>query len=292
MSKLSERKSWSVEKRLEFIEFRLFWDGYIQRADISKHFGVSTPQASSDIALYKERAPKNLEYDSSAKQYVASKGFDPVIYKPDPSRYLTQLKTIQETILTPQETYFGQMPEFELLPVLDRSIGADVLRSILKAIRNRSGIRIKYQSMNEMRPEPIWREISPHALASDGFRWHARAYCHLEEKYKDFILSRILDTDDFVRFQQAQTGDKEWDTTFDVILVPNPNFSEHQKKVIELDYGMQNGRCVVTIKLALLYYFNKRMRLDVAAKHDRPKETPLVVENLTEFNSQLKAVAI
>ena len=32
---------WGVEKRMEFIEFRLFWDGGINRADIIGQFGVS-----------------------------------------------------------------------------------------------------------------------------------------------------------------------------------------------------------------------------------------------------------
>ena len=33
----------------------------------------------------------------------------------------------------------------------------------------------------------------------------------------------------------------------------------------------------------LLYYFEKRLRLDVAAQKDRPSETPVIVENWTEF---------
>ena len=233
-----------------------------------------------------------MQYDSSAKRYVASRQFEPVIYQPDPGRYLSQLRTIKETVLTTEETFFGQLPEFDVLPVLDRSISAGVLQAILKAIREKSGILIEYQSMNEQRPDPVWREISPHALASDGFRWHVRAFCHLEKKYKDFILSRILDTGNLVPYEQARSGDEEWDTTFDVILVPHPSFSEAQKRVIELDYGMEGGRCAVTIKRALLYYFNKRMRLDVAVKNDRPKETPVVVENNAEFAAALKEVSI
>ena len=48
---------WGVERRLEFIEFRLFWEGSINRADLVEFFGVSVPQASKDLALYQERAP-------------------------------------------------------------------------------------------------------------------------------------------------------------------------------------------------------------------------------------------
>ena len=37
---------WGVERRLEFIEFRLFWEGGVNRADLIEMFGVSVPQAS------------------------------------------------------------------------------------------------------------------------------------------------------------------------------------------------------------------------------------------------------
>ena len=53
-------------------------------------------------------------------------------------------------------------------------------------------IEILYQSMNKVRPDPIWRRITPHAFGYDGFRWHSRAFCHLEHKFKDFLLPRIL----------------------------------------------------------------------------------------------------
>lgn len=43
---------WGVEKRLEFIEFRLFWEGGINRADIMEQFGVSVPQASKDLSRF------------------------------------------------------------------------------------------------------------------------------------------------------------------------------------------------------------------------------------------------
>ena len=37
---------WGVEQRLEFIEFQLFWEGGLNRVDITRYFGVSVPQAS------------------------------------------------------------------------------------------------------------------------------------------------------------------------------------------------------------------------------------------------------
>ncbi|MEO5366942.1 MAG: WYL domain-containing protein, partial [Magnetococcus sp. WYHC-3] len=55
--------SWGVERRMEFIEFRLFWEGRINRRDLIEQFGVSVPQATVDFKQYQERAPDNLLYD-------------------------------------------------------------------------------------------------------------------------------------------------------------------------------------------------------------------------------------
>jgi hypothetical protein len=43
---------WSVEQRLEFIEFRLFWEGHVNRSDVMEKFGLSVNQASSDLNRY------------------------------------------------------------------------------------------------------------------------------------------------------------------------------------------------------------------------------------------------
>ena len=49
---------WGVERRLEFIEFRLFWEGYVNRGDLIDVFGISVQQASTDLNRYLGLAPE------------------------------------------------------------------------------------------------------------------------------------------------------------------------------------------------------------------------------------------
>ena len=42
------------------------------------------------------------------------------------------------------------------------------------------------------------------------------------------------------------------------------------------------------VRKALLYYFKKRLRLDVADALDRPQEAPVVVENAVELDAAFK----
>ena len=79
------------------------------------------------------------------------------------------------------------------MPVPHRRVDVNVLRLILDAIRRHRALKVRYQSMNAARPEPTWRWITPHAFGNDGLRWHVRAYCHIDKKFKDFLLSRCLE---------------------------------------------------------------------------------------------------
>ena len=75
------RIKWGVKRRLEFIEFRLFWEGSINRADIIDFFHVSVPQASKDLNQYQSFASGNLKYDKSKKRYVAEKKIHASLYR-------------------------------------------------------------------------------------------------------------------------------------------------------------------------------------------------------------------
>jgi len=61
---------WGIEQRLEFIEFRLFWEGHVNRSDLMEQFGLSVNQASADLNRYIGFAPDNMVYDRSARTYV------------------------------------------------------------------------------------------------------------------------------------------------------------------------------------------------------------------------------
>ena len=261
---------WGVEKRLEFIEFRLFWEGSINRADIVDQFGVSMPQASKDFALYTEKAPDNMVYDKSAKCYLAAPGYKPVFLEPRADTYLSRLQAGTSS-----------------LPIPCRHVKVEVLRPILIAIRNQRSIKIEYQSMNMHRPAPQWRWITPHALADDGLRWHARAWCHLDCKFKDFILSRCLQVQGQNKPAAKPEADRLWHEVFRVILIPNPVLGEAQQAIIAQDYGMMDGKVAVPVRKALLYYFQKRLRLDIADSVDRANETPVIIANQADFDGAL-----
>lgn len=74
--------------------------------------------------------------------------------------------------------------------------------------------------MNPSRPEPTWRWVTPHALSNDSLRWHVRAYCHIDKKFKDFLLSRCLEARGDGEPGAAWGDDVFWNETFVVELSP------------------------------------------------------------------------
>lgn len=278
---------WGVERRLEFIEFRLFWEGGVNRADIVDEFGVSVPQASKDLSLYQEHAAENIEYDRSQKRYFASDQFKPAFISLDADAYLRRLcatAPINEDLMRGAWT---MRVAAEQLPFPQRRIAPNVLRAMLTCVRDNHSIEILYQSMSASRPDPVWRRVSPHAFCSDGFRWHTRAFCHIDNQFKDFILSRCLDTRESNEPGASPASDSFWQSHFSVVLCPNPRLSPNQQAVIAQDYAMENGEGFVPVRRAMLYYFNKRLRLDVTDRIDDAREAPVVVKNRAAFDVAL-----
>lgn len=268
---------WGVERRLEFIEFRLYWEGGVNRADIIEMFDVSVPQASKDLTLYQERAPLNAIYDKSAKRYIASDQFQPCFLRPDPAGYLNQLRSISEGILDQSHAWIGQSLPYDAAPTPVRGVNAQILRSVVAAIRRSEAIEIRYQSLS--RPEPRWRWIAPHAIGFDGFRWHARAFCETDRTFKDFLLSRMLETRGTRRSEVSSDSDADWHQNVTLEIGPHPELSDTQKKVIALDYGMRSDKVSISVRKALLYYALKRLGLDTDPAARRPQDQQIVLLN-------------
>ena len=268
---------WGVEQRLEFIEVRLFWEGHVNRSDVMEQFGLSVNQASSDLNRYIGFAPDNMVYDKSARTYVRGLGFKPVFNKLDAGRYLAQLRSVADGILDQDDCWIAGLPAYDSAPTPARGVNPATLRSVADAIRRSEAIEVQYQSLSN--PEPRWRWIAPHAIAFDGFRWHARAFCVTDEAFKDFLLSRILDIRGLRESNVLVENDQDWHSSVTLEIGPHPALSDTQAKVIALDYGMKGDKAEIKVRRALLYYALRRLGLDTDPSVRKPHEQQIVLLN-------------
>ena len=246
---------YTVRQRMEHIERCLFWKGELQRADLVDRFGVNPVQAASDFSTYMAIAPGNMDYNKSRKRYLPLPGFLPKFIEP---ASLDEFASVASPIVG-----------VEKWPLPSRSVDSETLQAVVKAIRQREALEIRYQSMTDAKPS--WRWISPHAFASDGDRWHVRAFCHKRGAFRDFVLSRIGAARHARASDARSENDTDWHTYIEITLAPNPLLSAEQQSAIAAEYNMPRKRqLTVRLRKSMLFYVNVRFFPEpdsVAAAH-------------------------
>jgi len=279
---------WGPGRRLEFIDFRLQWDGQLNRSALIEHFGISVPQASADIASYTDLAPANLAYDRSARVYVATPGFLPVFSTSTAEHYLNDLLALSTGVLDVGGSFVGWSPDVAIAASPLRAVPAKVLVSVVRAIHGQGDIEVLYQSMS--RPDPVWRRISPHGLGHDGFRWHVRAFCHSRGAFRDFVFARMLEIRACEDHQKVEQKDIAWHSKVKLVLLPNSGLSQSKRMVVELDYAMSGGQVVLETRQAMLYYVLQRLGLSKDGEL-RPEAQQIQLKNVDEVKTILEGMA-
>jgi predicted DNA-binding transcriptional regulator YafY len=252
--------SWGQGRRLEFIEFRLLWQGKINRGELVDFFGTSIQQASLDLARYIELAPGNLEYDKSEKVYRATAKLHPVLIPQDSQSYLDQLSGSASGCLPSAPPFVGWRPPYDIVRHPTRSIQSEILIRVIWAIRDHEDLEISYQSMRN--PAPVRRWIGPHAIAFDGSRWHSRAWCHQNHYFKDFVFARIQQVHDSRESNIDPSSDERWHSTATITLRAGRSLTVGQRRAVETEFGMQDGKLRITMRQALIPYFIRQLQLD------------------------------
>ncbi len=268
-----ERIPWASAARFMFLEETVFWTGTVNRSDLVNQFGISEQQASGDFTRYQELAPDNLEYDKSAKAYRAALTFEPKFFVVEPAQILSQLRLVAEGV-TGDHPIIGQLA-LGIAATPARPVDADTLRTVVRAIRERRQMSAHYVSFSQT--DGRMRRLEPHALAYDGFRWHARARDADDGAFKDYVLGRLSKADLLGPSERPPEEDVDWAAMTVLVIAANPGLSPAQKKVIERDYGMRGGTAELKVRRALAYYTKHRLGLDLDAKARRAEDQHVVL---------------
>ena len=273
MGNKSNRDQWAVRERQLFIERLAWWKGVVNRGDVRDVFGISAAQTSADLQSYQEMNPTALAYNVRAKRYEAGENMGCVMHEPR----LEEAVSLFLGVATPMLGMGGRPKIAPTLTTVDffkplvREADAVVQRRVFLAIDQGKRLRMKYWSVHSSRGS--LREIAPHALGHDGYRWHVRAWCFENEKFRDFVLSRIEAAEWPGDLFTAPVVDEDWERMETVVLRPHSSLDEEQRKTIIRDYGMKGGRLRVEVRAAMKEYFLAHWRVPVAG---RPTQLELV----------------
>jgi len=276
---------WQRDRRA-FIEHRIYWHGSIGLADLMDVMEISRAQASKDLNGYISDHPDHLHYDKSARTYVIGRAFEAHYLSIDPAEYLADLAAIARGAAVPKSDWVADLPDILAPTIPARGLKPSTVRNVLLACAQRRLLAISYQSMSS--PGPTKRDIAPHGIAHDGFRWHARAWCGRDGVFKDFVLGRIL-TSSLADISAIDPGsDTDWSETVSLKIAAHPKLSENQRRVIELDYGMTDGVAEIPVRKSLLFYTLKRLGLDTDPSLRKPQDQHIILVNGSEVHNVLE----
>lgn len=260
-----EGLSHAQRERLAYVEFRLYFMGEIGRADLAGRFGVAPAGATRDLAMYREIAPYNIEFDGSSKVYRIGKTFSP-IFEHAPQRVLSALSL-----------GFGDGVSGEKKPLLNCESPAalsnpqmEVLAPICRAIYAKRPVAIYYHSMSAGESQ---RVIVPFALVDTGLRWHVRAFDRKSVAFRDFVITRIEQLtllDEEPQPHERPDNDIQWTRIVELDLVPHPRLG--RPEIIRMDYGMRDGSLRMRVRAAVAGYMLLRWSVDASPDHSLKEE--------------------
>lgn len=252
--------SQAQRERLAYLELRAFFTGELRRSDIESRFGIKPAASSRDLALYREIAPDNLEYDSASRCYRPSASFHPV-FEFNPDRVLAWLLQgfgdgldLGHKQPAPCEGP-GQLTRPDL----------SVLGAVTRSMCAKRAVRINYLSISSGSKR---REIVPVALADNGLRWHVRAFDRERKRFGDFVLTRISkvhEIDELPAESELLGADEQWARMVEMELAPHPGIKH--SNAIEADYGMEDGCLRIKARAALAGYVLRRWNVDASPDH-------------------------
>lgn len=247
--------------RLAFVELRVRFIGEIRRQDLVTRFGIQSAAATRDLALYKELAPGNIDYDSKGKSYVLGPDFRPVFDSP-PDRVLSWLT---------QGFGDGEPVRLKVWITSDAPSrltqpDLDVLASVTRAIHQECPLAIEYHSITSGRTD---REIVPFALLDNGSRWHVRAFDRKSQEFRDFVITRIRNPvvmkGTQVEPQERSDQDIQWTRIVELELVPHPD--QPRPEITEMDYSMDSGVLRMKLRAATAGYILRQWSVDCSPDH-------------------------
>lgn len=125
----------------------------------------------------------------------------------------------------------------------------------------------------------------PHALGFDGFRWHARAWCHKCGGFVDFVLARIVAVGGTKPSDTDPKLDIAWEREIALRFVPHPDLEDGKRKAVEMDYGMMNGFAEITTRVCMSYYLELQFGLDLDSSQSKGERRQFVLVNTDELEA-------
>ncbi|MBF0240750.1 MAG: WYL domain-containing protein, partial [SAR324 cluster bacterium] len=199
-----------------------------------------------------------IRYHPSQRLQKSAPAFEPNLIRLESDLFLDHLRG--QNLMK----FYQQTGEWDDLPFIDvdRLIRVrpdeDVVRELVQALKGKQVLRICYQSKHDEET----RDISPHHLVFADHRYHVRAFCHVRQKYRDFVLTRILDVQQNSKLEWISAEqDEDWNQKVVLCFRPNPELPLSAQQAMTDDFRLKaDGILKVETNAALAYYVRRELQ--------------------------------
>jgi predicted DNA-binding transcriptional regulator YafY len=259
-----------LRERFAYIETELFWGDGITAGQLARTFEITRQMAQKIIGQYRQQYPRQMRYVAKSKRHEATESFEPVFIRPSPHAFLDYLRGQALVGLYREDKDWSELTVTDVDRLLRPELPLIPLKQVLRALRCQKTVTIDYWK-KDLEPGSISiRVISPNHLIYAEGRYHIRAYCHMKNLYRDFVLSRIVHASPSLEDWISSEYDREWNEFVETKLRPNPSLPlSVQNAVLKGFEVAESGIRTLKCRKALLFYLKRRL-LSEDAKYGMP----------------------
>jgi WYL domain-containing protein len=245
-----------TQSRFAFIETRLYWGEGVTARELAEVFGFARQTAQGVIEDYRRRHPEAIVFDASRKRQVAGKGFQPRYIRSNAGDFLDYVRGEAMLAHYRAQHDWGELPFCDVDRLLRPNLRREPIQQVLLALNARHAVTLYYQSKRNVQ----MRDVSPHHLIFAGNRYHLRGYCHLQQAFLDFVLSRIIDAEPSAAEWVSLTEDKEWNTFVELRFKPNAGLPDEVQEALRCDFDFdEHGTRKIRCRQALAFYIKREL---------------------------------
>jgi hypothetical protein len=243
--------------RFEFIETRLLWGKGLTAKDLTEAFEITRQSAQRTLDEYRQRHPRQMQYDARQKCHVPDSSFEPQYIRKAPLKFLDYLRGQNLVGFYREQRSWTDIEITDVDRHLRPELPLEPIQNVISALLQQQAVHIDYQSKTMDSAKS--RSISPnHLIFADG-RYHVRAYCHFRERFLDFVLSRILRAETTDEEWVSSAADENWNTFVEIRFYPNPDLPSEVKKAILKNYETEDsGHWIIRCRKALAHYIKRK----------------------------------
>lgn len=258
------------KERFEYIETRLLWGEGLTARELGEAFGISRQIAQKVITNYREKYPHQMVYKSKQKRHVATESFKPIHVTYNPLRFLDFLRG--ETLIGHyrEERTWSDFEINDVTRLLHPDLDRSAIKALLGALHRKQTVSIEYRKKDWESDGWTSRIISPHNLVYADNRYHVRGFCHLKNKFLDFVLSRIKFAEEAHEDWIPSNDDREWNKYVKLAFKPNSALPQGIQDTILQNYKIiESGVRIVNCRKALAFYVERDL-FKIDAKYGCP----------------------